>query len=260
MRQVGVSPPARHMPGSQKRPTTSRLLRVGHVDHRENVVGEIGKMDRGIGVTPAGVPDAVRSEAIDRHEADLGRLLRPGDIVDADAGGEPALVLQLVRRRAAEIGLLVLEFLHGPDARRVDGQQQIVMGLQVEGARSRRTGDEVDGLRVLGIAHVDGGDAVAEAVADIGVAAMHHDLDAVTAAAHVGMTDELDIAGGNRIHVTCSLAPLGASRFRAARFPPRYACVDSSPPPRNNCPMRGSARMFSARSAMRVRPSSSTMP
>ena len=35
------------------------------------------------------------------------------------------------------------------------------------------------------IAHVDGRDAVAESVADVGVAAMHHDLDAVAAAAQV---------------------------------------------------------------------------
>ena len=124
------------------------------------------------------------------------RLLRLRDVVDADAGGKPARrILQLVGGRAAEIGLLVaLELLHRPDARRVDREQQVLVRLQVEGARSRRAGDEVDHLRVLRVAHVDGGDAVAEAVADVGVAAMHHDLHAVAAAAEVGMADEFDVA------------------------------------------------------------------
>src|ERR1043166_3043829 len=63
-----------------------------------------------------------------------------------------------------------------------------------------RGGDEVHRLRVLRIAHVDHGDAVREAVADIGVAAMHHDLHAVAAAALVAVTDELDVARSDGDH------------------------------------------------------------
>ena len=214
-----------------------RLARIAHVDHRQNVIREIGKMDRGIGVTATGVPDPMRPEAIDRHEADLGRLVGLGDVVDPDAGRESVVILQLVRGRAAEIGLLVLEFLHGPDTGRVDRQQKIVVSLQVKGARAGGTSDEIEHPRVCRIAHVQGGDAVAEPVPDIGVAAMHHDLHPVAAAAKVRMADELDVAGCSGIHVTHS-----SLRRRYA------AGVGSSPPPRNNCPMRGSARIFSARS------------
>ena len=56
----------------------------------------------------------------------------------------------------------------------------------------------------FGIAHVDGGDAVREAVADVGVTAVHHDLHAVAAAAEVGMADELDIARGDGVHAALS--------------------------------------------------------
>ena len=68
------------------------------------------------------------------------------------------------------------------------------MRLEVNGARVGRTGDEVDDLWMPGIAHVQDRDAVAERVADVGIAAMDHDLDAVAAAAQVRMTDEADVA------------------------------------------------------------------
>jgi hypothetical protein len=42
-------------------------------------------------------------------------------------------------------------------------------------------------------AHVDHGDAVGKAVADIGVAAIDHDLDAVAAAALVAVAEEFDV-------------------------------------------------------------------
>jgi len=80
------------------------------------------------------------------------------------------------------------------------------MSLQVQRAGAGRTGDEVDDLGVFGIAHVNGGDAIAKPMADIGVATMDHDLNAVTAAAHVAVADKLDIAGRNSVHFTFSLA------------------------------------------------------
>jgi hypothetical protein len=43
---------------------------------------------------------------------------------------------------------------------------------------------------------------------------MHHDLNAVAAAAEVAMADELDIAGCNGIHVTLSFAPPALRRRR----------------------------------------------
>src|SRR5439155_4090939 len=109
--------------------------------------------------------------------------------------------------------------------------------LQVKRARARQAGDEVDDLGVLRIADVDGGDAVAEAMADIGIAAMHHDLHAVAAPAEVGVADEFDVLCRHRFNV----------RFHVER-----------PPPRKSCPMRGSPRIARALSWMRIRPSSST--
>src|SRR5690349_12767395 len=157
-------------------------------------------MNGGIGVSPTRVPDAMRPQTGYGHETDLSRLLRLGDVPDPNTGGKAALVLQDVGRRTPEIGLFILEFLHGPYARRIHGQEQILVRLQVEGARARGTRDEIDELGVCGIAHVKDADAVAEAMADVGKAAMHHDLDAIATAAHVGMADELDIARGDRLH------------------------------------------------------------
>ena len=88
------------------------------------------------------------------------------------------------------------------------------MGLQVKGARAGRARDEIEDFRARRVAHVDGGDPVAEAMPYIGVAAMHHDLNAVAAAAEVAMADELDIAGCNGIHVTLSFAPPALRRRR----------------------------------------------
>ena len=74
------------------------------------------------------------------------------------------------------------------------------MGLQMDRAGVGRAGHEGDGSRVLWIAHVDDGDAVRIAVPDIGIATMHHDLDAVAAPALVGVAMN-DVAGPrHRIH------------------------------------------------------------
>src|SRR3984893_10032425 len=70
----------------------------------------------------------------------------------------------------------------------------------MDGSGIGRAGQEGDGPRVLRIAHVQDSDAVRIAVADIGIAAVHHDLDAVTAPALVGVANELDVAGCYRIH------------------------------------------------------------
>src|SRR6516225_10331953 len=74
------------------------------------------------------------------------------------------------------------------------------MSLEMDGAGVGRAGQERDRPRVLQIAHIEDGDAVRIAVADIGIAAMHHDLDAVAASALVGVADELDVARRYRIH------------------------------------------------------------
>jgi hypothetical protein len=108
------------------------------------------------------------------------------------------LTLQKIGRRSRVIGLRV--DLHRPHARPVNGEQQIVMGLEMDRAGVGRARHEGNGSRVLRVAHIDDADAIRIAMADIGVAAMHHDLDAVAAATLVGVADELDVAGRDRIH------------------------------------------------------------
>jgi hypothetical protein len=75
----------------------------------------------------------------------------------------------------------------------IDDQEQIVVGLKMDVPRAGRGGDVLDRARILGIAHVDDAEAFREHVPDIGVAAVHHDLDAVGPAALIAMADEAHV-------------------------------------------------------------------
>src|SRR5712671_8246106 len=119
------------------------------------------------------------------------------DVEDADSGRVLAAP-QEIGRRSRVVSLRI--DLHRPHARPVDGKQQVVMGLEMDGAGVGWAGQEGDGPRVLWIAHIQDADAVRIAVADIGIAAVHHDLDAVAAPSLVGVANELDVAGCYRIH------------------------------------------------------------
>jgi hypothetical protein len=89
------------------------------------------------------------------------------------------------------------------------------MGLEMDGAGVGRAGQKGDGPRVLWIAHVQDPDDVRIAVADIGIAAVHHDLDAVAAPALVGVADKLDVAGCYRIHgLTFPLSRRSSASYR----------------------------------------------
>src|SRR5580698_3803323 len=55
-------------------------------------------------------------------------------------------------------------------------------GLQMMRPGVWRARQKIDRLRVLRVAHIDDGDAVGKAVADIGKALIDHDLHAITAA------------------------------------------------------------------------------
>ena len=68
------------------------------------------------------------------------------------------------------------------------------MGLQVDVPSPRRRRQVVHRARALGVAHIDNAEALGEHVADIGVAAMHHDLHAVGPATLVGMADNAHVA------------------------------------------------------------------
>ena len=68
------------------------------------------------------------------------------------------------------------------------------MGLQMDVPGPRRRGQVVHRARALGVAYIDHAEALGEHVADIGIAAMHHDLHAVGPAALVGMADDAHVA------------------------------------------------------------------
>jgi hypothetical protein len=70
------------------------------------------------------------------------------------------------------------------------------VGLQMKGARIRWGGDEVHRARVARVADIDDREAVAEHMADKGMALVDHDLHAVAAAALVRVADKLDVTGG----------------------------------------------------------------
>ena len=68
------------------------------------------------------------------------------------------------------------------------------MGLEVDVPGPPRRREIIHRARILGVAHVDHAEPFREHVADIGVAAMHHDLDAVRPAALIAMADETHVA------------------------------------------------------------------
>ena len=171
--------------------------RLCHVDDRQHLVAELGVVDRDVGVTAADIPDAMRPHPLGRHKGELARRLGLRDVVNTNPG-RVLLTLQKIGRRPRVMGLRI--DLHRPHARPVNGEQQIVMGLEVDRAGVGRARHEGNGSRVLRVAHIDDADAIRIAMADIGVAAMHHDLDAVAAPTLVGVADELDVAGRDRIH------------------------------------------------------------
>src|SRR5438093_5653407 len=120
---------------------------------------------------------------------------------------------------AGEVLLLVRELLHAPDARHVGRDEEVLVRLEMNAPRVGRAGKKVDEARMLRIADVEDRDAVAERLAEVGVAAMDHDLHAVTAAGLVGVTHEGDVAGCDALH----LSLLGSFRRTLSRDSTRCA-------------------------------------
>src|SRR5262249_42244102 len=110
------------------------------------------------------------------------------------------------------------------------------MDLEVNRAGVRWTCDEVDELRMARVAHVQDREAVAEGLADGGVAPVHDHLDAIAAAALVRMAHELDVArrdGRHRARGSAQSPPASRPRSRH-HFPvtPLSSALESPPPPR----------------------------
>ena len=92
------------------------------------------------------------------------------------------------------VGEVVLEIpahavigLHRHDIRAVGEQQHIVGDLQVMRASSGPRGEEADRLQPARVLGIENRDAVVEHVADVDVAAVHHDLHTVGAAALIAV-------------------------------------------------------------------------
>src|SRR5207245_2307053 len=82
-RALGVSlvlswpPPARGKP---------RIRRILQVDDDEDPVPVTRLSHRGVGISPAGEPDPVHTQTVDRQETDLPRVGRLRDVVHHEAG------------------------------------------------------------------------------------------------------------------------------------------------------------------------------
>ena len=92
-----------------------------------------------------------------------------------------------VGERVLEVAAHVVVGLHRDDVRAVGEQQQIVGHLQVMRASVDSRGEEADRLQPARIGGVENRHAIAEHVADIDVAAVHHHLDAVGAPALIAV-------------------------------------------------------------------------
>jgi hypothetical protein len=140
----------------------------------------------------------VEADAFDVELADLARIVRCRDVEHRHACG-PGTAGLPARDRFAHglgvIGLLVGEGLDiGKQIERIDHQQQVVMCLQVDVPGVGRRRNIGDGAGAFRIAHVDDRKALRPGVSDIGMAAMHHQLQSVATAANIGMPDQLHVA------------------------------------------------------------------
>ena len=193
------------------------MRRIAHVHGQKDVIGEAVEQRGDVCPASAGVPDAVNATAFDRHEADAPRGCRFGNVINREPGCPVARRAPLFSRThdlaelALVIRLLVRELGGREHVFGVDDEQQIVMGLQVDIPGAGRRGEIIDRARTLGIAHVEHAKAFGEHVADIGVAAMHHDLHAVGPAALVAIGDDA--------HVACmiGLRQVGSTHREAAK-------------------------------------------
>ncbi len=82
-----------------RQPIASGLFGVGrvcHVDCDKDVICKPVQQNRGIGPTPANVPQAMYATTFDAHEPDLFRFCWIGNIIDRHAGSPIAIGRGLV--------------------------------------------------------------------------------------------------------------------------------------------------------------------
>ena len=169
--------------------------RIGHVDHDHDGVDKALEQGRCIGPAAARVPDAMHADAVDRHEADLARIGPVGDVEDADAGAVSARLLGLFRHRAGVVDGFVRQVRVGVEVHAIDDEQQVLVRLQMNAPGAGRALHIVDGLGIARVADVEDRKTVRELVADVGVAVLNHDLDAVASATLIGISDQSHVLG-----------------------------------------------------------------
>ncbi|VTP65057.1 Uncharacterised protein [Leclercia adecarboxylata] len=138
----------------------------------------------------------MNADPVQRQKADLPWLIRGGDIKDAQPGA-PASVLYVADRLphlAGVVDLFIRKAGIGKQVPGVDHQQQVVMGLKMYVPGAGRRGHIACGPRVFRVAHINNRKALRHHMADIGKAAMHHQLHAVRASALVAVADQPHIA------------------------------------------------------------------
>ena len=124
-----------------------------------------------------------------------------GDIIDREArrpvapGARSVRSTHCLSELAFVIGLLIGELRCREHVLRIDDEQEIVVGLQMDVPGSRRRGEVVHGAWPLGVTHVNDAESLGEHVADVGEPAMHHDLHAIGPAALVAMREDAHLPG-----------------------------------------------------------------
>ena len=124
----------------------------------------------------------MQTRSLDRHETDLFGIFGLREVIDRHARRPVArggLRLGVMVDRALIVGLLVGQLGLSEHVLVMDDEQNVVVSLQVERPGVGRRGDVLHIFGMGGVANVDDGEALGEDMADIGVAAMHHDLHAV---------------------------------------------------------------------------------
>ena len=104
----------------------------------------------------ANPPNAVEPRALHRHEADLARGLRLADVVDTHAGAEilAALAEAITLKATHGTQVVVLVGHHRAEIQCLGHQQQVSVGLQVDGPGAGMVRQQIHDLRVPRIAHI----------------------------------------------------------------------------------------------------------
>ena len=176
---LGTVGPVVHQARGRRRHQRARLLRsilIANIEHalpHRRLAG--GPVHAGNPV-PAGLARVRGIVQIHGHEDVIGKSVEQGgDIGPRSAGIPDAVDATALDRHEA------------------DAAQCLRFGDVIDREpRCRR--EVVHGARPLGIAHIDDAESFGEHAADVGDAAMHHDLHAVRSAALLAMGDEAHVA------------------------------------------------------------------